>query len=191
MWFLYLGIVLFAAPHLFSVLVPAARDGLKNSWGENRFKAFYAVLSLAGVVLMALGYWAGRKARGADDFLDLPSGLSRHFIMAMIFLGFVLIFSAQSRSHIRLWLKQPFSLGIILWSLGHLLANGRASVVPIFATFFVIAVFDAGLSFARGKVPDFEPRWSHDIRGIAVAIVVAMVFVLWFHPYVLGIPLVS
>jgi uncharacterized membrane protein len=188
MWQVYLGILLFGGVHLWSLFAPAQRDQLKARLGESRFKLAYSALSLAGVVFLALGYMHGRAGPGAPGLLYQPLDNARHLAMAVILLGFILIFSNGSKAHIRLWLKHPFSIGIMLWSAAHLLVNGETAVVLIFATFFLIALLDVVLSLARGSRPVFEPTWSHDLRAVIVGIVLYLIFMLGFHPYVLNIP---
>lgn len=190
MWQLYLGALLFAGPHLLSVLAPASRDGLKQRWGETRFKMAYAAVSLAGVILLALGYLSARSSPAGPELLYQPLDSARSLAMPMILVGFIFIASTGGRSHIRQWLKHPFSLGVILWSLAHLLANGEIAVIWIFAIFLVIAVADAALSLWRGKKPAFEPSWSHDVRSIAMGVVFYFVFLFGFHPYILKVPVV-
>lgn len=190
MWQLYLGALLFAGPHLWSVLAPASRDGLKQRWGELRFKMAYAAVSLAGAIFLALGYLSARDSPTGPELLYQPLNGARNLALLLILPGFIFIAGTGGRSHIRQWLKHPFSLGVILWSLAHLLANGEIAVVWIFAVFLVIAVADAALGFWRGKKPVFEPLWSHDAGSIAAGVAFYFVFLLGFHPYILGVPVI-
>lgn len=190
MWQLYLGALLFAGPHLLSVLAPASRDGLKRRWGEDRFKRAYAAASLAGVLFLALGYVSARLSAAGPELLYQPLNGARPLALLMILVGFILIANTGSRSHVRQWVQHPFSLGVILWSSAHLLVNGEFAVIWIFAIFLVISVADAALGFWRGKKPVFEPTWSHDIRGIAVGVVVYFVFMLGIHPFILRMPVI-
>jgi uncharacterized membrane protein len=188
MWQLYLGIFLFGAPHLLSVLAPGARDRLKQRFGEGPYKMAYSALSLAGIILMALGYIAHRHLP-ADLFYQPYEG-ARHLAFLVILVAFILIANNGSRSHLRLWFGHPFSLGIILWSATHLFLNGEKPVVLIFSVILLIAVLDVAMNVARGKMPAFEPNWSHDIRGLIGGIIVYLIFMFGFHPYILGIPVV-
>jgi uncharacterized membrane protein len=185
MWQLFLGIGLFAGAHLFSTLLPGQRDALKARVGEMRYKLAYSVASLAGLILLGFAYVAGRDS---GVMVYEPWNAGRHFAMLLIYVGFILIFSNGSLGHIRNTVKHPFSLGIALWSVAHLLVNGEAAVVAIFGMFFVVAVADIIFSFARGKIPSLQPKWSHDVRGLAVGTVLFLVFAFGFHPYIIGIP---
>jgi uncharacterized membrane protein len=185
MWQLYLGLLLFCGTHLYSTVFPSSRDRLKSSFGEGAFKGLYSLLSALGLVLLAWAYVAGR---GDGTLLYEPLYAARHVILLLILFAFILIFSNGSQSHIRGAVKHPFSIGIALWSIAHLMMNGEPAVVGIFGGFLVVALADLVFSFARGKVPRFEPRWSHDLRGIAVGVILYLVFAFGFHTYVLNVP---
>jgi uncharacterized membrane protein len=189
MWQIYLGMALFAAPHLWSSLFSASRNRLRQRWGENRYKLTYSAVSAAGVLLLARGYLAARGNSMAEVYLYHPLGYgARHYLFLVILAGFILIANTGSRSHLRLWVGHPFSLGIVLWSTAHLVANGERAVVFIFAIFLLVALVDVAVSLWRGKKPAYEPTWSYDIRGLVAGILLFLFLMLVFHPYVLGVP---
>ncbi len=182
---LYAGITLFAGVHLYSMLAPAARAELVQNMGEQRYKGLYSLIALVGLILLGWSYWQGRQS---GELLYTPWAGVRHLTMLLVLVGFIFIFSNQSKGFIAKTVKQPFSIGIALWSIGHLLANGETVVVWIFSMFLGLAILDIILSTARGKVPVHDHKWSHDVRGIGVGLVLYLVFAFLFHPYVLGIP---
>ena len=190
MWQLVLGVVLFVGPHLWSILLPAQRDAVKTRWGEARFKFTYLAVSLVGILLFAWAYQLGRSGPATLDMLYEPLVGARHFAMLLILAGFILIFANGSQSHIRRLFKHPFSMGIVLWSLAHLLVNGETAVVVIFASFLLVAALDVIMSFASAKMPVFEPKWSHDVRSVVVGLVLYAAFLLGFHPYILNVPVI-
>jgi uncharacterized membrane protein len=185
MWQLYLGLILFCGTHLFSTIFPASRDRFKANMSVGAFKGLYSLANAVGLALLVWAYVAGR---GEGTLLYEPWYAARHVALLIILLAFILIFSNGSQSHIRGTVKHPFSIGIALWSIAHLMMNGEPAVVGIFGGFLVVALADLVFSFARGKIPRFEPRWSHDLRGIAVGVILYLVFAFGFHPYVLNVP---
>lgn len=191
MWTLYLGVLLFGGTHIFSILMPRARDGLKQSWGEKAWKGLYSLASLAGFVLMSMAYFSGRAGPASLDLVYEPWYGARHLTMLLVWAGFVLIGASHGKGYIKKFLRHPMSLGIALWSLGHLLVNGEKAVVYIFATFFVVALLDIILSLARGKRPVHEPVVRSDIIAVIVGTVLTLVLMFGFHPYVLNIPVVG
>ncbi len=185
MW-LFLGLLLFGGSHAFSILAPGARDNLKVKLGEKPYKLAYSLASLAGLAFLAKAYIDGRGL----DLLYQPWDSGRHLIMLLVLIGFVLIFSNQSRGYISTWVQQPFSIGVAIWAIAHLLANGERVVVYIFGMFLILSLLDIIFSSARGKRPMHIPNPMHDLRSIAVGLVLYLVFLFGFHPYVLGIPVI-
>ena len=186
MLILLLGILFFAGPHLVSSLAPAQRDRLKALFGEGAYKGIYSIMSLIGVVLMVYAYWA---TRDSGNMLYVPSGTMRHATMGFATLGIILISASYGKSHIRLWLQNPFSIGIALWAAGHLLSVGKFAADWFWLTVLAVALVDIVVSMARGKKPEFQPTWRSDIIAVAVGLVLTGLLVSLFHPYVLGVRL--
>lgn len=184
---LWLGVVLFGGVHLFSMLLPSIRDGWKARLGAGRYMGLYSLVSLAGLVFLALGYLAGRADPAAGDLYAPWSG-ARHVMMLVVLLGFILIFSNKNGGYISRSLHHPFSIGVALWSTGHLLVNGETAVVVIFGMLLLISLLDVVLGFARGKRATHVPQVKYDVRSVVVGLVLFAVFAFGFHPYVLHIP---
>jgi uncharacterized membrane protein len=181
---------LFGGLHVFSILLPSLRDGLQSSLGTGTFKGLYALVSLLGLALMIKGYIDGRASGEGYDLLYEPVAGARHVTMLLVLLGFILIGASHGQGYLKLWIRNPMSLGIVLWSAGHLLANGERAVVLIFGIFVVIGLLDIVASTVRGKRPDYEPRLRSDIIAVIIGIVLYAIFLFGFHPYILQIPVV-
>ncbi len=188
---LIIGIILFAGIHLFSIFFPAGRDGYKARWGEQRWKGFYSLVSLIGLVVMIIGYWQSRREPPTPDIIYDPPVWARHVTMTLVLIAFILLASSHGKGHIRKALHNPMSIGIVLWSTGHLLANGERGDLLLFGTFLVLGIADIAMSELRGKRPAYEPRIRSDIVAVVAGSVLYLVFLFGFHPYVLGVPIVS
>ncbi len=188
MTYLLFGILLFGGIHLFSMLMPASRDALKARLGEKPWKGFFAIVSLAGLGLMIRGFLLSRSGPLAADWLYIPAEWARHPTMLLVLLGFVSLAASHGRSHIRLWLRHPTSIGIALWAVGHLLSNGKRTDVYLFGTFLIVALLDTVLSTFRGKVPLYEPLLRSDVIAVIAGMVLYVIFLFGFHPYVLNLP---
>jgi uncharacterized membrane protein len=191
MIWVYAGILLFALPHLFSLLFRGGKDSLKARFGEGPYKGVYSLLSFLGLAALAYGYYVARTDPSSADLAYEPLAAARHPMMLMVLIGFILIFANQSEGYLRAWLKHPFSIGVSLWSIGHLLVNGEKAVVAIFGLFLVLSLADIVLGFARGRGPVHRPNWRHDLRAVVVGVVLFLVFAFGFHPYVLKIPVIG
>ena len=188
MTLLYVGILLFGGSHLFSALFPPIRNRLKAWLGEGRYKGFYSVVSAIGLGLM---FWGYALSRDNGEMLYLPSSGARHATMLLALLGFISISAFHGKGYIKYWLQNPFSVGIGLWSIGHLIANGKTSVVLIFATFLIVSVIDVVSNMARGNKPMFEPRVKSDVIAVVVGLVIYALLIFVFHPYVIGIKILG
>ena len=188
---LYLGIILFGGSHLFSIFFPGARDGLKARLGEKAYKGLYSLVSLAGIVLLVIGYWRSRAGPLAADWLYVPAEWSKHVVMLFVLLAFILIGASHGKGYLKKWLRNPMSIGIGLWSAGHLLANGKRTDVYLFGMFLVVALADIIMSEIRGKRPSHEPRLRSDVIAVIAGMVLYVVFLFGFHPYVLNLPIIQ
>jgi uncharacterized membrane protein len=189
--YLILGLGLFAGMHFFSMLLPGYRDTLKRGMGEGPYRGIYAFLSLLGIALVAWGYSIVSNGPEAGELAYIPLAPMRHVTMLLVLLAFVCIGAAHGRGYLKLWLRNPMSIGVALWATGHLLSNGRYYDVLIFGILLLLALFDITLSTARGKVPTHLPRLRSDVIAVIVGIVLFVIFLFGFHPYVLRVPIVT
>ncbi|MEI8179203.1 NnrU family protein [Aestuariivirga sp.] len=187
MTLLYIGSLLFGGSHLFSILFPGLRDSFRSQMGEKAWKALYGLVSLAGLVLMIAGFIQARAV--PDPVYEGLYGM-KHLTMLMVLLAFILVGASHGKGYLKKWLHNPMSIGIVLWSGGHLLVNGQRSDLWLFGTFLVVGLADIIMSEVRGKRPDYIPRVRSDIVAVVIGLVLYAVFLFGFHPYVLGIPVV-
>ena len=190
MTLLYIGCLLFGGGHLVSILFPGLRDSFRAQLGANAWKALYGIVSLAGVVLMVVGFAQARAAMTQDDILYEGVYGMKHLTMLLVLFAFILVGASHGKGYLRKWLRNPMSIGIVLWAGGHLLVNGRRCDFWVFGTFLVVGLADILMSEIRGKRPDYIPRVRSDIIAVVVGIVLYLVFLFGFHPYVLGLPVV-
>ncbi len=187
---LYAGCLLFGGSHLFSILFPSLRDSFRRRLGEKAWKGLYSIISLAGIVLMALGYLQSRAGPAVADLLYDGWYEGRHLTMLLVLLAFILIGASHGKGYLKKWLRNPMSIGIVLWSAGHLIVNGQRSDVWLFGTFLLVGLADILMSELRGKRPDFNPRFRSDVIAVVVGLVLYAIFLFGFHPYVLNVPVV-
>ena len=186
-----LGLVLFLGAHT----LPAQR-GLRaraiGSLGEGGYKIGYALVSLAGIVLIAWGF-AQYRAAGLIDVWDPPKAL-KHVTVALMLPAVILVVAAFIRGHIYVALKHPMLAGIKLWAAGHLIANGDLGSIILFGSFLGWAVFDR-ISLKRRTDPGAPPipvgGWGNDVIAIAVGVVAYLALAFAFHPVVIGVPVVG
>ncbi|MBV9567210.1 MAG: NnrU family protein [Hyphomicrobiales bacterium] len=191
---LIIGLVLFLGGHAFT-MHRGARAGLIARIGEGPYKGLYSLVSLAGLVLIIYGYGVYRSA-GMIPLWNPPAFL-RHITFFLMLIAFVFLAATYPPSHIKRWVRHPMITAVILWSVGHLLVRGDLGSILMFGGFFIWAIL-ARVSMAR-RAPDdvqgpaatlAEPRWQVDLMAVAVGLVAYFVFVIWGHPWLIGVNLV-
>lgn len=191
MTLLYIGIVIFLGAHVLAMILPEARDRLRTRMGENPYKGIFSLVSAVGLILMIYGFYTANQALEPDDYIYTPAPWTRHAAMGLVLLAFIFLGASHGKGYLKLWLQQPMSIGIGLWAFAHLLANGTRPAIIFFGTFLVLAVLDIILSTMRGKVPNHAPQVKSDVRAIIIGVIIYLVFLFGFHPYILHLPIVT
>src|SRR5688572_20184394 len=190
MGYLIAGIVVFGGVHLFSMLLPGQRDVLKARMGEGPYKGIYSLVSLAGLALMIWGFWSLNSDPATSSIVYEPAPWARHVTMLLVLLGFISLSGFHGTGYLKRWLRNPFSIGITLWSVGHLLSNGMLHDILLFGTFLVLAVLDIILSTVRGKQPGHDPQIRSDMTAVVSGVVLYVIFLFGVHPYIFNVPIV-
>ena len=183
------GVILFLGVHLFSY-ARDARARLLARLGEGPYKGVYSLISGLGLGLMIWGYVLTRAGPSAADVLYWPPSWGRHATMLLVLLGMICIGIYLHKGRLKLWLRNPMSIGVALWAGGHLLSNGEMASVILFGSFLLYALIDILVNTARGTVPSFMPKPRHDLISIVTGLVLYAFFLFVFHPYVLNVPIV-
>lgn len=179
------GIVLFLGIHLVPAM-PALRDRMIARFGPNGYKGGFSLVSLAGLILIVVGY--ARANPGAQLFPPLPLAVSLA-PFAMI-VAFILFAAANMPTHLRATLKHPMLTGLMIWSAVHLLANGDARGTLLFGAVLAYAVIDLVSAVRRHAVKTFVPRVRADVISVVAGTMVALL-VMTFHRVLFGPAVVS
>ncbi|WP_211474013.1 NnrU family protein [Collimonas humicola] len=181
---LILGLLLFIGLHLIPTL-PPLKAGLQQSLGENRYKALFAVLAGLGLILVIVGY---AKAPAEPRFFNSFVG-ARHGAPLAMAISFILLAAANMKSHIRAWVKHPMLLGVGIWALVHLLANGHEKATILFSAFLAFVVIDLISVLRRDSYKPFEPALKYDVIAVASGLLLALL-VMTFHRQLMGVAVV-
>ncbi len=137
---------------------------------------------------MVVGYGV---ARATDPVLlyDPPVWL-RHVSLLLMLPVFTLVLAAYLPGRIRQTLKHPMLIGVLLWALAHLLANGTLADLVMFGSFLIWALADL-VSLARRAapaVPGAPPGKWNDLIAILGGLVIYGVFIAFLHRWLMGVP---
>ena len=114
------GLVVFFGVHLVRVVAPDFREA-QIAVNERRWKGVYTLVSFAGLALIIWGWNVYRPE--APEIYEPPSW-GRHLAALLVLLAFISFAASGPAGRIKHWIKHPMLTGTILWSAGHLLANG-------------------------------------------------------------------
>lgn len=178
---LVLGLVLFLGIHLLPVLT-GVRNAAFTRLGEKSYKGMFSVVSALGLVLVVVGY-----ARApSEPRLFNPATAAILAAPLVMIISFVLLASANMRTHIRHTLRHPMLLGVGLWAGVHLLANGETKATLLFGAFLAYVVIDLISATQRHAVKTFTPVTRQDAMAVGAGIVIALL-VMAFHRYLFGV----
>jgi uncharacterized membrane protein len=170
---LVLGLVVFLGLHSTRIVSENGRESAIKRVGEGAWKGIYSIASVIGFVLIV---WGFARARYDAPQLWMPPAGARHITMLLMLVALILLASSHfKRSHIAVIVHHPMLWAVLLWSAGHLVANGSAADVLLFGAFLVWSVVDLVSCYARDRrngVVYPEPR----LPATGGAVVVGLVF---------------
>lgn len=174
------GLVLFIGIHLLPT-APAWRTAVATRWGEQRYKGMFALVSFAGLALIVAGYTMAEP--GPRLYAPWPVAIA--VAPYAITLAFILLAAANLRTHLRRFVQHPMLLGLLIWALVHLCANGDTRGTVLFGAFVAYATYAIVSAVRRHAVKSFTPAARHDVIAIVAGIVLALV-VMTFHRTLFG-----
>jgi uncharacterized membrane protein len=185
---LVIGLVVFLGVHSISIVAPAWRARQVSRFGIRPWKLAYSALSIAGLLLVIWGYGL---ARTQSVVLWTAPPAMRHVTALLAIIAFILVAAAYvPPNHIKSKLGHPMTVGVGLWALAHLLANGALHDVILFGAFLAWALVTyvtrrrrdraAGTTYAPGTA-------KGDAIAIVAGTVVALVFALFLHGPLIGV----
>ena len=186
--YLIAGLLLFLGVHSVRVFANDWRSRTLARVGEKPFKGIYALLSVAGFVLLVWGYG---QARQQGVMLWSPPAGMRHLAALLTLVSFVLLAAAYvPGNQIKARLHHPMVLGTKVWALAHLLANGGLADTVLFGSFLVWSV----LLFAASRKRDRREQtvYAAGTAGataitVGVGVVAWAVFAFWLHRVLIGV----
>ncbi|HJV02702.1 MAG TPA: NnrU family protein [Burkholderiaceae bacterium] len=185
---LILGLVLFLGVHSVRIVADEWRTAKRAQLGEAKWKAAYSLLSLLGLVLIV---WGFGQARQQPVVLWTPPLAMRHLAALLTALAFILLTAKDiPRNGIKARVHHPMLLGVKVWALAHLLANGKLHDVLLFGSFLAWAIVCFRAARRRDMVEGTV--YPAGTTGATVTTVVAglagwAVFAFVLHGWLIGV----
>ena len=206
MLILLAGLLLFLGAHSTRIVADDWRGQFIHARGEGAWKGLYTIVSLLGLVLIVIGYG---QTRTDPVVVWNPPAAMAHLATLLNLVAFVLVAATYvPGNRLRARVGHPMVLGVKVWAVAHLLANGRLGDMLLFGAFLVWAVADfiscrkrdrqsgAGEASAA-QTPDGQAIGSdgtrsvggmaRDVMTVAAGVIAWLVFALWLHRALIGV----
>jgi len=198
MGLLILGLFVFLGVHSLRIISESRRTHYLALFGEKKFKGIYAGLSLIGFLILIAGFG---QAKLSPEWVWMPPEVARHAMFLLMWVSFILWTASYINGNvIKDRMGHPMVVGVKVWALAHLLANGQAHQIVLFTAFLVWAV----LSFRSAKKRDREALLALEEQGLppapkapvskaanglvlAIGTIAWMIFMAWGHKLLIGV----
>ncbi len=188
MTILVLGLVIFLGLHSIRIVSEGGRERAIARLGEGPWKGIYSLISTIGFVLIV---WGFARARYDAPQLWTPLTGARHITMLLMLIALILLAGFLfKRSHIAVITHHPMLWAVLLWSVGHLFANGSAADVLLFGAFLVWSAADLATSYARDRRNGIvypAPELGATAGAIVVGLVVYGLLIGGLHLWLFGV----
>ena len=184
---LIIGLIIFLGSHSCRIFAEPWRNHMIDRLGEVKWKGLCAIISLIGLVLVVIGYG---QARQTPVVLWQPATYLTHIAILLNLVAFIFLAASSSTNNaIRLKVKHPMILGVKVWALAHLLANGTLVDLILFGSFLLWSVLD--FRSARKRPIHMQEKVVASTKATIVVIVTGIVvwaaFIFGLHQYLIGV----
>ena len=183
-----LGLIVFLGAHVF-VSMRKERAALLLRIGRGPYLGLFTLVSIVGLVLIGFGF-ARYRAEGLIP-VWYPPAWTRQIVVAAMWPASIAVVAAYIPGDIKRVLKHPMLVGVKVWAVAHLCANGDLGGMILFAAVLAWAVYDR-ITLKRRSDPGAPPIPLGGRRNDVIAIIVGTILYLAlgfvFHPIVIGLP---
>lgn len=183
---LYLcSLVLFFGLHAIP-MTPKLREACVDRYGEKRYRAMFRLAIIACVVM---GYW------GWSDFPYIPLyqpsiALTQLHLGGMLLVVYLWV-AAETPNNLKRFLRHPMLTGMVIWSLGHMLANGDLRSLILFSSTLVFSIIAMMVANRRGDSVSTEVKpLKNDVMVVCASLLLYSV-VAYFHEQLFGMPVIG
>ncbi len=180
------GVVLWTIAHLFPAVFVTQRGSIRDRLGSNAYRGVFSLVILASLLMIVFGW------RNAIPTAVYAPPLAANVLVILFILPAIILFAASGApGNIKRFVRHPQMTGVILWSAGHLLANGDSRSVVLFGGLGIWAILE--IAFINRRDGAWEKPPKAPVSGDLITVVIgAVVFaaLAYFHEGLSGMPLV-
>lgn len=182
------GLMLFLGMHAVRIPNDQRRSGMMARLGKSKYRTFFTVASIVGLVLIMYGYG---QARLDPVFVWSPPAAMRHIAALLMLFSMILLAACYvPMNHIKAKLQHPMTLSVKVWALAHLIANGSLADIILFGSFLVWAVLLFKTARRRPIPMGFAgdgPTKVGTLMTVVVGVLGWLIFAAWLHVHLIGV----
>ncbi|MEQ9107644.1 MAG: NnrU family protein [Limnobacter sp.] len=182
------GLMLFLGMHAVRIPNDQRRSGMMARLGKSKYRTFFTVASIVGLVLIVYGYG---QARLDPVFVWSPPAAMRHIAALLMLFSMILLAACYvPMNHIKAKLQHPMTLSVKVWALAHLIANGSLADIILFGSFLVWAVLLFKTARRRAIPMGFAgdgPTKVGTLMTVVVGVLGWLIFAAWLHVHLIGV----
>jgi len=185
---LIVGLILFLGVHSVRIFADDWRTRQQQKWGVDAWRGVYAVLSLAGLLLVIYGFGL---VRNEPVLVWIPPTGMRHAASLFTLMAFILLAAAYVPDNaIKARVYHPMVAAVKLWAVAHLMANGTLGHLVLFGSFLAWAVLDFISARQRDRRNPSATRPVTKLSATLITVVVGVVgwsvFAFLLHGLLIG-----
>lgn len=189
MTLLIIGVLMWSVVHLYPSLFSERRNAVKARLGK-AYDGVFAVCIIFSLILIVIGW----RATVPEPVYQAPLW-GRHLNMTTMLFAILLLGAGNvtGKSRIKQYIRHPMLMGVVVWSVGHLFANGDIRSLILFGGMALWAIISQ-ITINRRDGQWVKPAEIASLprEGILLGITVVLYLVLFMtHRYFSGMPLVG
>ena len=180
---LVFALVIWSLIHFIPATAVNFRASLVQRLGPMAYRVIFALVAIGALLLLVHGW----KTAGIQPVYTPPSW-GPYAAIGLSLLASFCFFAPYISNNLRRVVRHPQLAGVLLWAIGHLLANGEARSVVLFGGFAVWAWLEMNLINRRDgawTTPAPAP-FSADLR-LAIASIGFYALIMYSHLWLFGV----
>ena len=183
------GLLIWIAVHLFPSVLPETRNKLQTRLGNGPYQGLFALLILAGLLLIVFGWRAAEP-----NLVYLPPTALRLPASVLTVIGLILMVAASfPGTRIKRFIRHPQLTGVNLWAVAHLLCNGDSRSLLLFGAigaWTLVSIWSINRRDGAWDKPASPDGWKAEILIVFIGLAVSALAI-YFHQYLAGVALIA
>jgi len=176
MTILICGLFIFLGVHSISIFANEWRDKQVKTLGVVTWKVIYSLMSIVGIALMTIGYL---DARPQPITVWSPPPWAWQITVYFSLVSLILIAAAYVPNNaIKLKLKDPMLVGVIVWAICHLTTIGSLAGILLFGSFLAWGALDL-ISCRKRRAGMNIPESNQKTSSAMTFATIVVGFIVW------------